>query len=696
VLAALVIVGAVLRVAVNDVERFSPADEGHYVRAARWLAERGPASYGELVRAYLGDRAEWAFPTPIRWGYLGAAGLACAAKAPCDGRALAWLSTLSGTLAIALTFALGARLVGRRAALLAAAFTVTSPLQLAMGRRALADEPYCAAFLLAFWALVRLVQDDGEARGARGRIALFIGASTLAFAVKEVFAFPYVGLAAVYALAPRQRSLGRGDALILAAPPLIFFAVFAAWSGSARAFFELLSIGQASFLSEYSLQYQSGPPHRPLFDLFLLSPIVCLAAAGALALIAARVRRSPGGERWLALFLVIALAAFVGLPKNVRFVVILDPVLRLLAAWMIVTWLWGGPSAGPRREVLAAAVSATPELHTFLTIFLDRKTYDPTTHDLLLAQDAIPGAPRSPSPSQWPIVFFVASALAITALFIGRRKPVKEPQNDETERGGIGEGSGGGERGEGALSPAPVAARGAGRRERAINLAIAGVCIVAALFVGRSWGLRSASPTGESTSGEAPANDASASARPAPAPPRESDPAAAEMSAGLAAADPAVAIAHFRKALEINPTHYGATFQLAQALERAGRADEARQQWGHVLAFAEQARDQALIDMARARVAAPPPAAANADPMAQGLDALYTKRDPAAAVPLFRQVLAQNPEHYGATYQLATALDQSGKPAEARPLWEKVLKMAGAIGDTRTADTARTRLSRRP
>jgi cytochrome c-type biogenesis protein CcmH/NrfG len=59
-------------------------------------------------------------------------------------------------------------------------------------------------------------------------------------------------------------------------------------------------------------------------------------------------------------------------------------------------------------------------------------------------------------------------------------------------------------------------------------------------------------------------------------------------------------------------------------------------------------------------------------------------------------VLEKHPDHYGATYQLATALDRAGKPAEARPLWEKMLKMADEAKDSKTAATVRARLAQRP
>src|SRR2546426_11592496 len=76
-----------------------------------------------------------------------------------------------------------------------------------------------------------------------------------------------------------------------------------------------------------------------------------------------------------------------------------------------------------------------------------------------------------------------------------------------------------------------------------------------------------------------------------------------------------------------------------------------------------------------------------------GLDAFYTRSDANTAATVFRKVLARNPTHYGATFQRATALDRLGKPAEARPLWDKVLQMAEGYPDQKTADAVRARLA---
>lgn len=157
--------------------------------------------------------------------------------------------------------------------------------------------------------------------------------------------------------------------------------------------------------------------------------------------------------------------------------------------------------------------------------------------------------------------------------------------------------------------------------------------------------------------------------------------------------DPSAAAGTFREVLNANPTHYGARFQLAKALDLAGRPAEARPIWVEVLGAAESIKDASTAGTARARLAQPD-TLSQAALMNQGLDLLYRKGDPAGAGDKFRQVLQRNPTHYGATFQLARALDQAGKSNEARPYWQKMVTMADAIKDRSTADTARARLEK--
>jgi Flp pilus assembly protein TadD len=156
-------------------------------------------------------------------------------------------------------------------------------------------------------------------------------------------------------------------------------------------------------------------------------------------------------------------------------------------------------------------------------------------------------------------------------------------------------------------------------------------------------------------------------------------------------ADPVGAEQDFRAVLARNPNHYGARYQLAVALDRGGRPAEARSEWTRVLDEARTYNDSATIRTATARLAAPDTASAAAM-MTLGVDLLYRQNNASAAEAQFRKVLEKNPNHYGATYQLAAALDKEGRAADARPLWTRVLGMATMYKDEKTAATARARL----
>lgn len=179
----------------------------------------------------------------------------------------------------------------------------------------------------------------------------------------------------------------------------------------------------------------------------------------------------------------------------------------------------------------------------------------------------------------------------------------------------------------------------------------------------------------------------------------KTDPDSAAMARGLdllyKGSDPVGAEAAFREVLGHTPTHYGAQYQLAVALDRGGKPADARVVWDAALKNAIAINDTVSAQTARARLAAPDTASQEAM-MVLGLDLLHRQNNPTAAVDQFRKVLQKNPTHYGATYQLATALDLAGKPAEAKPVWTKMLGMATAIKDTTTAQTARKRLAAKP
>jgi tetratricopeptide (TPR) repeat protein len=674
ILGLLVTIGAMLRIVVNDVAAYSPADEAHYVDVTRWFLREGLSAYPKFVSTYLERETMWLSPTPLRWGYFSLTTLTCSFQAPCDGRAIAWLSTIAGIVSLVLTYALGHKLVGRTAALLATAVSVVSPLQLALGRRALQDEVYCAAFLAAFWTFTRVIdtRDSDSPAVAKGRWFWFVAASTLAFSIKEAFVFPYASFVVLYLFARSVRTSKLAEVAFFLAPPALFCLGFVLLGQNVSALDDILRLHEASFASDYSVRYQSGPAHRPLFDLFLLAPIVCVLATGAIAKMTERLREG-GRERWLGGFLILVLAAFMGLPKNLRFVVILDPVVRLLAAWFVVNHSWFGKTSRLGKAAIVglfATLDTLVEFSLFDTVFRQRNVYDPTTYDILNALGVIPGLPIGPNTSLLaPILGFFGAGLIVFGVW----KSTMTEQNENAAK---------------TSRPSPP-----------VLIAVGVVSLLAAFFAGRLSVRNDAAevkppalPDMRITNPQLPGGNA-----------KPRDPMAEGLDALYTQKDPNKAALRFREVLATDPNHYGATYQLGTALDQIGDKAAARATWSKMVTMAETIHDEGTLAHARARVAAlfePPPAAPQAsddplaEPMRLGLAALYEKKDANEAIKHFREVLAKNPKHYGATFQLATALEQVGKRDEAKPLWTKTLEMAEEIKDTQTAAIARQRLGK--
>lgn len=76
--------------------------------------------------------------------------------------------------------------------------------------------------------------------------------------------------------------------------------------------------------------------------------------------------------------------------------------------------------------------------------------------------------------------------------------------------------------------------------------------------------------------------------------------------------------------------------------------------------------------------------------MNEAVDLLYQKKAPAAALLILEKVLAENPDHYGANFQKARALDALGQPSIDQ--WRRALVLAERVHDEGTARLIRARL----
>ncbi len=372
-----------LRFSYNDVEQYSPADESHYLRDTRILADGGVTAYPSIVDGFLGDPGRRVFPSPLRWGYLGVAAFFCKVTGDVSFRGLATLSTIAGVLSVLVTYLVGAELFPRVAALFAAALVATSPLQLALGRRALADELFCLAFLAALWMMLRVVR----ARDLRARLAWGLGwvaMTTLTIAVKEQFLLVYPALLLFFWLRGGRRLTPRLVVLWML-PPVLFASVFFVLAGSVVKFFRIAWIITSEMGAPYAFQYQSGPPHRLLIDFLAIAPFVTIAALVAAGLLALRRESVAEGDTHLWLLVGGILLVHALLPsKNLRYLIEVDPLVRLLVA----SFVWRevlSRGLGLPTALAVLVVNGAVEWITFVQIFIRAGVYDPVTEGVLRA-----------------------------------------------------------------------------------------------------------------------------------------------------------------------------------------------------------------------------------------------------------------------------------------------------------------------
>jgi tetratricopeptide (TPR) repeat protein len=134
-------------------------------------------------------------------------------------------------------------------------------------------------------------------------------------------------------------------------------------------------------------------------------------------------------------------------------------------------------------------------------------------------------------------------------------------------------------------------------------------------------------------------------------------------------------------------------FALGRALEQQGRYGEAALSYGKASEL-DPNDTQAREAFERTRAAQQQADSRTSEDamMAEGLRLLDTEHDANRAVQQFRAVLARNPSHYGATWQLARALDAAGKADEARTVWQQMLGMTIRAKDMAGEARVRERL----
>lgn len=382
----------VLALTLPYVRHAADADEGVYLRYVQELDEHGLGALPELHARFAADRRLSAFPPPTRAGYL----LLALAWCTVFGTSFGALSALSASCHVAVTattFLLARRHLDGWSSALLTWLVGCSPLWLALGRRALTDAPALLLTSLAWWSFLAVLRRPAS---TAAKLA-FILATAASLSVKELSALLLVPLAVVFVW---ERRRGRTSlplatlGWLLAAPLALAGLAGAVAAGGAGKVVEVARIVLGSpAASAFVRAFCGGPWYRYVVDLLLVAPLTTLLGlGGVLAVLVRAVRREEQGlHAAAALLVVITLAEFAPLIKNVRYVALLDLPLRLLALGVL-SDLASGLGERWRRHAVGAAVAVlvAADLVSFFELFVAGGVYDPTSFNLLAARQMIP------------------------------------------------------------------------------------------------------------------------------------------------------------------------------------------------------------------------------------------------------------------------------------------------------------------
>lgn len=159
--------------------------------------------------------------------------------------------------------------------------------------------------------------------------------------------------------------------------------------------------------------------------------------------------------------------------------------------------------------------------------------------------------------------------------------------------------------------------------------------------------------------------------------------------------DPEAAISHFSTVLEYNPEHYGALYQIASAFERTQQLYLAHLTWVKFEPLARQSKDSTSLSHAQERIATLKIRMSTLEEkMVKGVELLHGQGRPAEALPYFEDLRNAWPSHYGARYQHALALEQTGQHGASEGAWLQFLASAEDNNNREDIQTAKAAIVR--
>ena len=379
------VIGILLRLVFLAVPSYETEfDEGYYLRYAVYLAQGKNASIAGLFDDYIRNTGLHTFPNPLRVGYTIPAGWWLKLFNRFDFKTLACFSSFFSVCSLFMGYIFTLRLFDKRIALLSLILFISSPINLALSRRALQDS------MVYFFTIttILLFYEAVNNRKLLSKI-LFMLSFFIVIAVKETSLLLLVFFAA-YMLLEKNLFNKKLDMIPLLSAIFVALAgvlfLYINISGGADKIFQIFKIILSSPLSnEYAIKYQSGHLLQYLVDFLLLSPATLIISLSFMVLYVKNRDFRDKHILYTVTFFIAYYLAFNLFTKNVRYVMGLDLPIRVLTAISVYTACGGFKKRRVPAALLLVLIIALADILIFYHIFISRNVYDPVTNNLALA-----------------------------------------------------------------------------------------------------------------------------------------------------------------------------------------------------------------------------------------------------------------------------------------------------------------------
>lgn len=382
-------------ISVFFVSRFFPAqdryymgaDEGIYYRQAQAVAEKGLNGFPELARNYINDKNLQVSPHPLRVVYISTAAVFVSINDNISS--LAWYSAICFGLLLIVTFYYVERLWGLKYAALTVVLLALAPLSLAMAKRALLDSHVMLFAALTHFSFFVFLESR-----TRKHLWIFIAWLTVTVLIKEsgVFMLPFFVLAYIFhsRLTGQKHDL-KTLAMMVCVPGVLTVLVLLIAFRDVKLIADIIIINRTTPV-EYIDTFGAGPWYQYFIDLMILSPVVTLLVIMCVGNVLIAPRKNILNTL-LVLLIGVTIAVYALIPKDVRFISFLDPMLRILAAAMIFD-IYRSLTLKPAYKnaiagALILACLVTDHL-SFHKLFVKHDIYDPIAYNLVTANGMVP------------------------------------------------------------------------------------------------------------------------------------------------------------------------------------------------------------------------------------------------------------------------------------------------------------------